>query len=199
MSKLKYSYKTREEEAKLIQYYTELLDEKTIPSVARQKTFLLQLLITKISQLEPKTTRIRFINSGLRIAVMVLSAISTVILGLKLTAVNWSTHASNTALVITAIVTFLSGLIVFWDTENYWIRNKIMLNKLKELRYEYAFYLEGVVVPNSGHLKKFLDKFLDALGDEYWEKFLKNIRETAAENQPGNSVSKQDHSVPVTA
>ena len=182
-------FTSKKESEKLVAIYNDILSDKTEPSVKTQRKFLLQLLNTKISQLEPKTDRIKKIHYGVRIAVMFLSAISTVVLGLKINGVDgWSDTSANLALVMTALVTFLSGLAIFWDTENYWIRNKIMLNKLKELRYEYVFHLEGKEKLEPSEMKSFLNKFLSALGDEYWEKFLKNINST--EEQPkANAVS----------
>ena len=169
-------FSSKKESEKLVAIYNDILTDKSEPSPRSQKKFLLQLLNTKISQLEPRTDRIKKIHYGVRVSAMFLSAISTVILGLKISGVDgWGDTAANAALVTTALVTFLSGLAVFWDTENYWIRNKIMLNKLKELRYEYVFHLEGNEKLDTAAMKSFLNKFLSALGDEYWEKFLKNI------------------------
>lgn len=176
-------FSSKKESEKLVAIYNDILSDKSEPSFKTQKKFLLQLLNTKISQLEPRTIRIKKINYGLKISVMLLSAISTVILGLKISGVsNWADTSANVALVTTAMVTFLSSLAIFWDTENYWIRNKIMLNKLKELRYEYVFYLEGNEKIEQSKMRSFLNKFLSALGDEYWEKFLKNVR--SAEEKP---------------
>lgn len=171
-------YRKEEEEKRLVQFYKNILEGNINPSLDSQKKFLMQLLNTKISQLEPKTDRIKNIHYFLRISVMLLSGITTVILGLKFTNASWwISNYSNIALCVTAIITFLSGLIVFWDLENYWIRNKIMLNKLKELRYEFVFFIEGFMEGNSKDLKTFLDKFLSNLGDEYWEKFLKDVNQ----------------------
>jgi hypothetical protein len=58
-----------------------------------------------------------------------------------------------------------------------------MLNKLKELRYEYVFYLEGNEKTNPAEMRSFLDKFLSALGDEYWEKFLKDVKAANLKNE----------------
>ena len=76
---------------------------------------------------------------------MLLSGIATVVLGIKFTNANsdWPIISSNIALGITATVTFLTVLSVFWDTDNYWKRVKVMLNKLNEIRYEYAFLISG--------------------------------------------------------
>ena len=56
-----------------------------------------------------------------------------------------------------------------------------MLNKLKELRYEYSFIISGTDIKQEA-LKDVLDKYLNALGDEYWEKMLKNIKITPSSN-----------------
>ena len=161
----------------------------TNPSTEYQKKFLLQLINTKISQLEPKTNKIKNIHYLLRISVMILSGLATVFLGLKFVTepivlgIRWNaTNISNIVLIITATVTLVSSLAVFWDTENYWIRNKIMLNKLKEIRYEYVFFLAGDQKNDTQELKKHLDKFIANLGDEYWEKFLKDVRKNNEQN-----------------
>jgi hypothetical protein len=165
----------KKESKKLHHLYNELMEGKEEPSTALQKKTMFQLLNTKITVLDVKTTRIKFLHYSLRISAMVLSAIATVILGIKFSQENkiWPVVSSNIALGLTTAVTFLTGLSVFWDTENYWKRNKVMLNKLKELRYEYSFIISGSDMQKDA-LKTILDKYLDALGDEYWEKLLKN-------------------------
>jgi hypothetical protein len=172
-------YSQAEQEKLLVQFYGDILNGKDEPSSHYQKKFLLQLLNTKISQVEPKTTRIKRLHFFLRITVMLFSAVTTILLGLKTGDSSLMTkNVNNIALVISSIITFISGLAVFWDTENYWIRNKIMLNKLKEIRYEYVFHLSGSAETKTEELRPFLEKFLNSLGDEYWEKFLKDVKKT---------------------
>lgn len=166
----------KEQEEQLTKFYKDILDGVDKPSTDYQKKFLLQLLNTKISQIEPKTNRIKNIHYILRITVMLFSGLTTILLGLKFGDNLLSKNLNNIALIISAAISFLSGLAVFWDTENYWIRNKIMLNKLKEIRYEYVFHLAGTPEITTTNLLPFLTKFLDSLGDEYWEKFLKNLK-----------------------
>jgi hypothetical protein len=172
-------YSQEEQEKLLVQFYGDILNGKDEPSSHYQKKFLLQLLNTKISQVEPKTGRIKNLHYFLRITVMVFSAATTILLGLKTgDSLLMTRNVNNIALIISSVITFLSGLAVFWDTENYWIRNKIMLNKLKEIRYEYVFYLSGSTETKTAELRPFLEKFLNSLGDEYWEKFLKDVKKT---------------------
>ncbi len=182
-------YKQAEQEELLLDFYNTLLKGNSEPSVHQQEKFLLQLLNTKISQLEPKTGRIKAINYLLHILIMLFSGVTTVLLGLKLDgSADLTREFSNAALIVSAAMTFLSGLAVFWDIENYWIRNKIMLNKLKEIRYEYVFFLTGNHEPKSTELRPFLERFLVSLGDEYWEKFLKDVRKEP--DNPPTSTNK---------
>jgi hypothetical protein len=170
----------KEESIKLHDLYVALINGEINPSTEQQKKTMMQLLNTKVTILDQQTNKIKYLHYGLRISAMFLSGLATVILGLKFTGDqnnNWPEISSNFALIITAIVTFLSGLSVFWDTDNYWKRVKVMLNKLKELRYEYAFLISGEHV-NQRELRDILDKYLNALGDEYWENLLKNASKT---------------------
>lgn len=174
-----------EESKKLHQLYVALINGKIEPSTDQQKKTMMQLLNTKVTILDQKTNRIKYLHYTLRISAMLLSGIATVILGLKFTNddnSNWPVISSNLALGITATVTFLTGLSVFWDTDNYWKRVKVMLNKLKELRYEYAFLISGEDIKQKD-LKDILNRYLDALGDEYWENLLKSASKTKDEDK----------------
>jgi len=178
----------KEESKKLHQLYTGLINGKIEPSTDQQKKTMMQLLNTKVTVLDQKTNRIKYLHYTLRISAMLLSGIATVILGLKFTNndnSNWPVISSNLALGITATVTFLTGLSVFWDTDNYWKRVKVMLNKLKELRYEYAFLISGENIKQKD-LRDILNRYLDALGDEYWENLLKNASKTKDEDKNKN-------------
>ena len=177
-----------EESKKLHQLYVALINDKIEPSTDQQKKTMMQLLNTKVTILDQKTSRIKYLHYTLRISAMLLSGIATVILGLKFTNndnSNWPVISSNLALGITATVTFLTGLSVFWDTDNYWKRVKVMLNKLKELRYEYAFLISGENIKQKD-LRDILNRYLDALGDEYWENLLKNASKTKDEDKNKN-------------
>jgi hypothetical protein len=163
-------YKQKEQEKLLIEFYDAILNSNSDWPIDQQKKFLLQLLNTKISQLEPNTDRIKIKKNLIYFSIMLASGVTTVLIGLK------GRDYSNAALISSSVMTFLSGLAAFWDIQGYWIRNKIMLNKLKEIRYEYVFYLTGNPEPKSTELRPFLERFLVCLGDEYWEKFLKDVK-----------------------
>jgi len=182
--------KPKEESKKLHQLYSALINGNIEPSTDQQKKTMMQLLNTKVTVLDQKTNKIKYLHYTLRISAMLLSGIATVILGIKFTNANsdWPVVSSNIALGITATVTFLTGLSVFWDTDNYWKRVKVMLNKLKEIRYEYAFLISGEGV-NQKDLKDILNRYLNALGDEYWENLLKNASKTKDEDKNKNATT----------
>ena len=168
----------------LLAFYNSILNSSADPSIDYQKKYLLQLLNTKIELIERKTFQKKTLHFVLRISAMFLSGATTVMLGLKYNEGGGiPSGISNIVLILTALITFLTGLAVFWDIENYWIRSKIMLNKLKEIRYEYVFFLSGANQINTMDLKPYLDKFLSSLGDEYWEKFLKDSSQRITENK----------------
>ncbi|PWJ57481.1 uncharacterized protein DUF4231 [Dyadobacter jejuensis] len=136
---------------------------------------MMQLLNTKITQIEPKTDRTKWIHFLLRIGVLGFSAISTILLGLKGNRPGWDTQLSNVVLILTATVTFMSALASFWDIENYWVRLKIMLNRLKTLRYEFVFRVMENKEMSNQTLKEFLDRFVATQEDEYWDQFYKHL------------------------
>lgn len=182
---MQYTSSPSTDDDSLSDFYNDILRGKTTPSADYQKKYLLQLINTKIARVENKARYTKSLNYLLNILVMVLSATTTIVLGLN-TGSDEQTAITikNTALIISASMTFISGLVVFWDIENYWIRNKIMLNKLRELKYEYTFYLCGNTEVQPADLKNFLSRFLSSLGDEYWERFLKDIRQNEDRNDP---------------
>jgi hypothetical protein len=171
--------KQKEEEERLAAYYQNIISQKYSISTEAQKEFMMQLINTKISKIGPRTYRAKIIHYTLRIGILVLSAVSTIILGLKYDGQSWNLVSSNLALALTATVTFLSALASFWDIENYWIRLKVMENKLKQLRYEFVFSVMGEKdLPNT-KLKDFLDRFIAIQADEYWENYFTSMERQA--------------------
>lgn len=164
------------EEEKLVQYYVDIINNEYKPSSKAQIAFLMQLLNTKITQVENREKTKKGIHYFLRIGILVLSGMSTVLLGLK---IDFST---DVVLILTAIITLFSSLATFWDIENYWVRLKVMSTNLKALRYKYTFAVEGGEVIKNGQAKVFLDEFLLIHSDGYWENYLSSlnkIRDTA--------------------
>ena len=75
----------------------------------------------------------------------ILAGISTIILGLSITKFdflgfsNYTDFSKNVALIIAAIITVISTLMAYWNTEEYWLTNKTLSLRLKKLRNAIEF------------------------------------------------------------
>ncbi len=97
------------------------------------------LLNAAIIKLAQKAKILKMGYYTLSISILLLSAILTVILGLHVNDENYLIRFKNIALVIGALITFLTGLNAFWKLQSYWVRRKILLRRLEDLRDEFAF------------------------------------------------------------
>jgi len=76
---------------------------------------------------------------------VLLAGLSTVILGLDMTGIrmpnglDFTRLSKNIALVIGAVITIISTMAIYWNIEKYWLQNKIILQKFRELREEVEF------------------------------------------------------------
>ncbi len=166
----KHRQKQTEEEKKLVAFYDQVAGNEK--EYTPQQRFLMQLLNTKIAQVDNKERRSRNFFRTLGMTGLIVSALTTVILGLKLTGNNLLTELqANTALVASALTTTLVGLANLYDADNYFFRIKAMLNKLKLLRYSYVFALMNKKNDSvdEGEMDDFLRQFNGIVGDGYWE------------------------------
>lgn len=160
----------KEQENKLKAYYDALMK---LPKNTEQNRFFLQLLNTKIAQLGHKEERSSKQKTWLRLTALVLSTVATIALGIK-----WdgnsilSYHQTNIGLTLSALVTLLSAVASFWDIDNYWLRIRLMLEKLKLLRYRYAFLLSQspATPPSDAEMNMLMEEFRNVISDGYWEK-----------------------------
>ncbi len=166
----KHRQKQAEEEKKLVAFYGQVAGNEK--EYTPQQRFFMQLLNTKIAQVDNKERRSRNFFRSLGMTGLIVSAVTTVILGLKLAASSWVAGLqTNTALIASALTTTLVGLANLYDADNYFFRVKAMLNKLKLLRYSYVFALmdkenNPVDEEEMGHFQR---HFNGIVGDGYWE------------------------------
>lgn len=111
---------------------------------------------------------------GLGFGGLLLSAATTVILGLKMG--NWPAWLKvqpDIALVISGISTLIVGYARLRDSDDYYFRIKGMLNNLKLLRYRYVMALMALKNNDKQLSPKELGDFEQQLraiiGDGYWE------------------------------
>ena len=109
------------------------------------------LLRTKIDERISRFTSKRIDNKykarNFYVSTTVLAATSTIILGLDLADIKWlsffDSHSTNIALVISALITVVSAYDSFFDHKSLWVNFTKANSKLKKLKFELDFYLEG--------------------------------------------------------
>jgi Protein of unknown function (DUF4231) len=168
---------------KLVEFYESLLKGEN-KNIDDQKKFLLQLITTKIDQIDTKEVKNEKYFKNFKISILIISSTLSFILGMKDIIVPLK---NDITLFLSVIISLLTGLLTFLNYEKLWIRYKVILNNLKELRYEYTNYLyktdktteqdpttkEKKDKEDKEEMKKFLEKFLNTLGDDFWENYLK--------------------------
>lgn len=80
---------------------------------------------------------------GLKVLSVLLAAIITVLLGLKVEA-GWSDLLRNIALVFGALITVINAYEAFYDYRALWIRRTVTLVNLYKLQRDFRFYKSGV-------------------------------------------------------
>jgi hypothetical protein len=170
MEKITKSQIREEQEKKLSEYYEKLMD---LPTTTPQTKFFMQLLNTKIAQIEYKEQRSSRQKTGLRLTALTLSTIVTIVLGLNIKeGTPLFAYKADIALIISALVTLLTAIANFWDIDNYWLHVRVMLEKLKLLRYRFAYLLSTTadIPPTETEVNAFMSDFNSIVGDGYWEK-----------------------------
>lgn len=151
---------------KVNKYYN---DFKAQGSIEEQKSYLYDLINYKIDVVNNKSVRAKNLHYFLRISILVLAGLVTAILGWKGNNEQHVILQTNTALVLSAIVSFISGLAAFWDIDNYRFRIKVMANNLKVIRYELTLKAIGENPLEVKDLESILDDIVSSLKDGYWE------------------------------
>ena len=140
---------------------------------AGQEKFLFASLDRSVDKYSAESRRLKRWTFSLRITLLLLSGISTVLLGLNVASDNgYALWSRNVALVLGALSTFVVGLSAFWNVEQYWLKQKVLFARLRALR-ERCLYEQS----KTGHLtandidSAFLE-FRSLMDDriEYWER-----------------------------
>lgn len=121
-----------------------------------------------------KDKRLKKTTNIFKILTLLFASLTTLILGLKF---DWieSTVKQNIALILGALITFISGISNFWNIERYWMRNVTMHIELNKLRDEFEYYVKFATAIEDDIIQGFF-KQLSKLNDEninYWKNIMK--------------------------
>ena len=104
---------------------------------------------------------------------IILAGISTIVLGLNLgkeQSEDYAVLSKNIALVIGAIITVSTSLFTYWNIEKYWLINKSIVNKLRELKHDLEItFVTGELNPAALSAKIQMYKEIKETFYKYWD------------------------------
>ena len=159
--------------------------------MASQADVLAEQLHEAIASREQRAARLKRSHFSLRLSVMLLGGTSTVLLGWNATPDDkaYLVWSRNAALVLGALVTLLSGLAAFWQLEQYWLRTKVQVARLRglETQLRLSQAQPSGVSPQESAAQ--VEQFLAILGieGEYWEESRDAINPTRIEERKSTS------------
>ena len=144
------------------------------PQLNNQQKFVFDLLNKYHKYFSDKDKRYRIIVQLFRIFTLLFAMLATIVLGLS--GIFTEVIQKNIGLVLTALITFLTGISSFLNLERYWIRNIAIHIDLNILRDSFLFDLN---LNNLGKQK--LEYYLKQIelmqkkNIKYWKRAIKNI------------------------
>ena len=109
----------------------------------KHESFFFEMLEKAVTKYRVESKRLKRLTYFFKIAVLFLSAGSTVLLGLNITSdPNYLIWSRNIVLVMGALSTFLIGLSAFWNIESYWLKQKVLYARLRAIQ-ERCKYLQA--------------------------------------------------------
>ena len=142
-------------------------------TVPNQETFLFSVLDEAVLKYSTESKRLKHWTYMLRIAVLLLSACSTILLGLNIKSdPDYLIWSRNLVLVLGALSTFLIGISAFWNIESYWLKQKVLFSRVRALRERCRFLQARDGNLSLGEIEAAFAEFSAMMDDriEYWEK-----------------------------
>jgi hypothetical protein len=151
-------------------------EQKWYDSLQPEGKYVSDLIIKHHDYFKNKDKKYRRIVHWARIAILLLSMTSTIILGLKFKNDCWKNVQINIGLVLSAVMTFLTTLSSFFNFEKYWMRNISIHIELNKLRDNFIYEAEANKIDEDR--TKFYLHLLDEIQSkniEYWKEAINKI------------------------
>jgi hypothetical protein len=150
----------------------------------KHEAFLFELLDKAVTKYSAESKRLKRLTYFFKVAVLFLSAGSTVLLGLNITSdPNYPIWSRNVALGMGVLSTFLIGLSAFWNLESYWLKQKVLFARLRAIQ-ERCNYLQAEQDKLSPEqIQAAFSEYRELMDEriEYWEKISEKTASTAVE------------------
>jgi hypothetical protein len=142
--------------------------------VASQEQYFVETLNKSIIEHRRRKDLTRRVFWTIQITVMLLGAASTVLLGLNTGNPHYTIVSRNLVLCFSALSALLTGLAAFWNLETYWLKRKVVLNRLVALKQELEFSRVRADPLSGPELRDYFIRYLDTLNlqAEYWDSLL---------------------------
>jgi hypothetical protein len=136
-----------------------------------QEAFLFQRLDEALSKYHADSKRLKRWTFSLRIAVFLLAAVSTVLLGWNAKEdADYLVWSRNVALALGAASTFIAGISAFWNVESNWLKQKVLCERVRALR-ERCRFIQAKRELSSEEIEETFAEYCALMDDriEYWE------------------------------
>lgn len=106
----------------------------------------------------------------IQIATTILSAVSTIVLGLKVE--GKEEHTRIFALIVSSTITVITAIDAFYNHKRLWLTYADSLNAMYALRYDFDYRLFGTAEITVDELNRFKDRYQEILNNnnEKWMK-----------------------------
>jgi hypothetical protein len=159
-------------------------------ALKEQEPHFNDLLNESISKLDKKGKYLRWSYYMLSLTILALSAALTIILGYNS---GDAVRSKNIALILGSIITLLSSVSTFWKLESYWVRRKILLQRLRDLQADFNYQK---LLPEAKDLDDLFEKYkaLQNYQTIYWESVYDQVTSPNNRNTPAQSAKNKDQS-----
>ncbi|MEI6410820.1 MAG: SLATT domain-containing protein [Bacteroidota bacterium] len=171
------------------------LDAFQQQKTAAQPYYLLQI-IRKSAETFGRNTRWQFRNVRIyRYSIALLTAVSTIVLGVNLAAYFPTVPkefivgvSKDAALVLNTMATTLATLAIFWNVERYWIQNKLIKHQLELLEQELEFEIGREKIDDQA-VQKIFSRYQEILRSfhVYWEGALTERDHKQTDSKPSGT------------
>jgi len=150
-------------------------EEQWYIKLCEEGRFLFDSIYKYHAYFSSQDKKYRNIVRFLRVFILLLSMANTIVLGLK-TIIDADCQIV-VGLVISALITFVTAILSYFNFEEYWMRNITIHIDLNILRDNFLFEAKAGKLNNSQELEKY-KKALEELqkrNTEYWQRSLKKL------------------------
>lgn len=155
-----YTYRGQQDEIK------RTMGETEKEEINKKIEFLRTHIDERINRFTSKRIDNKFKARNFYVSTTVLAAINTIVLGLDFANVQWfDNQTKNIALIISALITIVGAYDSFFDHKGLWINFTAARSKMRRLKFELEFYLEGNNNIEKEDIEMFKEKYNEILND----------------------------------